>query len=188
MNLKSLEAAAANCRLCSLHKGRKNPVFAKGSSAAEFMICGMVPAHDENEVGIPFVGRAGKLLDEILAEVDLNLKSVYITNLVKCFLQAGKSLEQEWIDACLPYLLVQIDIIKPKVIVALGKDASNALTLPDKDLPMYKLRNNVYNYGYIKVVPTYHPSYLLRKGGKGTEDYNKVIDDFNKAKNILTSS
>jgi DNA polymerase len=185
MNLNTLEKVAANCKLCALHKGRKNPVFAKGDTKAKFFICGMVPAQEENEAGMPFVGRAGKLLDNILEDVNLSLKDVYITNLVKCFLAAGEPLEQEWIDSCLPYLIAQVNMIEPIVIVALGKDASNALTLPDEDFPMYKLRKNVYNYGCVKVVPTYHPSYILRKGGKNSEDYQKVISDFEKAKNIL---
>jgi len=145
------------------------------------MICGMVPAHDENMAGLPFVGRAGKLLDIILHEVNLTYDDVYITNLVKCFVAAGKPLSKIWIDACRSFLSKQIEIIQPYVIIPLGADAAQELT--ELDLPIGKLRNKVfYRPDNVIVVPTYHPSYLLRKGGEKSPDYPKVISDFELAK------
>ena len=186
MTLDELRINASTCELCNLCKGRKLPIFDKGNSLAKIMLCGMVPAEEENKIGLPFVGRAGKLLDQILEDASLTLSDVYITNLVKCFLAAGKSLNQEWIDACLSYLLIQIDIIQPMVIITLGKDATIALLGLEQKLTMGKIKQTqIYSYGeIIKVIPTYHPSYLLRGGGKGHKDYNKVVEDFKKSKLI----
>jgi uracil-DNA glycosylase family 4 len=185
MDILTLEAAAARCKLCTLHKGRNKPVFAKGNPQASVMICGMVPANEENKVGLPFVGRAGQLLDKILADVNWSLDDVYITNLVKCYLAAGQPLQQTWIDACLPYLLVQIHLIKPKIIITLGKDSSvTVLGMSDKTT-MGSIRGKVFEYIETTIIPTYHPSYLLRGGGERHKSYSKVIEDFTLAKNLL---
>ena len=179
MNLQKLQDIAATCALCDLHKGRDRPVFAKGNPDTKIMICGMVPAADENREGLPFVGRAGKLLDQILEDTNLTLDSVYITNLVKCYLAAGLPLRQDWIDSCLPYLLVQIGIICPQVIIALGKDSSINLLGLDNKTSLNSIRGVVFDYNKgIKVIPTYHPSYVLRKGGKNSKIYQTVLDDF----------
>lgn len=179
--LRNLEQIAAECIRCDLYKGRINPVFDKGNSKAKIMICGMVPAHDENLAGVPFVGRAGKLLDVILNEVDLTYDDIYITNLVKCFVAAGKSLSKEWIDSCRPFLDEQINLINPHIIITLGADASQNLV--ESDLPIGKLRGKVLYYtDNIIIIPTYHPSYLLRGGGIKSDSYPKVIADFELAK------
>jgi DNA polymerase len=187
MNLQQLEKAAAVCTECDLYKGRIKPVFAKGNPNSKLMICGMVPAWDETRSGIPFVGKAGKLLDIILEQVGFTLNNVYITNICKCFLAPGKSLEQRWIDICLPYLLVQIDIIKPKVIIALGADVSNTLVIrsDERKQAIGRMRGRIYKFGETLVVPTYHPSYLIRGGGQQSSGYNSVINDFLLAKSIL---
>lgn len=179
MDLKDLEHYAAQCTQCELHRGRNKPVFAKGNPEAKIMICGMVPADEENKVGKPFVGRAGKLLDQILNDSGLTLDDVYITNLVKCYLRAGLPLEQHWIDSCLSYLITQIGLIRPKVILALGKDAAFTLIGLDNKLTLGKVRGQVFSFNEIlKVIPSYHPSYLLRGGGVNHRSYVDVIDDF----------
>jgi len=190
MDLPTLQQTAATCTLCELHRGRNKPVFAKGNSSSRIMICGMVPADEENKLGIPFVGRSGRLLDEILSELGWTLNDVYITNLVKCYLAAGLLLQQHWIDSCLPYLIAQIGIIKPKVIITLGKDASSSLLGIDSKVSMAKImKEKVYEYALdIKVIPTYHPSYLLRGGGVGNPKYAEVVQDFVLAKNLLISN
>lgn len=187
MNLHQLEKAAAVCTECDLHKGRIKPVFAKGNPNSKLMICGMVPAWDETRSGIPFVGKAGKLLDIILKQVGFTLNNAYITNICKCFLAPGRSLKQQWIDVCLPYLLVQIDIIKPKVIITLGADVSNTLVTRDDERKqaMGSMRGRVYKFGETLIVPTYHPSYLIRGGGQQSPGYSNVINDFLLAKSIL---
>jgi DNA polymerase len=185
MDLDLLEKLAASCTICDLHKGRNKPVFAKGNPTAKLFICGMVPADNENKIGLPFVGRAGQLLDRIMEDTGFMSDDIYITNLVKCYLSAGLPLNPIWIESCLPYLIVQLDLIRPKVILTLGKDASVALVGIDPKIAMGKIRGKIFFYGDIKVIPTYHPSYLLRGGGPGHRDYHKVIDDFMLAKEIL---
>lgn len=181
MNLQELQHSASNCKQCDLYKGRIKPVFAKGNKEAKIMICGMVPAKEENIAGVPFVGRAGKLLDDILIDVEWTLDDVYITNLVKCYLAAGELLQKDWIDNCLPYLVAQIGIIKPKVIITLGKDSSIKL-LGFNNRSMGSMRGKIFDCaGGIKVIPTYHPSYLLRQGGKKSNNYQYVLDDFRTA-------
>jgi len=187
LNLEELKTMASICKDCSLWEGRKNPVFAKGSPNAKLMICGMVPAHEENESGVPFVGRAGKLLDVILEKTGLVYDEVYITNLVKCFLAPGKPLEKAWIDACSPYLVLQILNINPKVIITLGADSTRVLTGADPKMALGKMRNVEWYAHGAKIIPTYHPSYLLRKGGETSPDFSNVLSDFSLAKAELTN-
>jgi len=185
MDLNKLQEVASNCRACSLYKGRLNPVFHKGNPNARIFICGMVPAYDENREGLPFVGRAGKLLDIILKDAVLTLDDVYVTNLVKCFLAPGKKLIEDWINNCLPYLIVQISLVSPLVVVTLGADASiNFLMLPEKTRIGAIKYEEFYKDG-ISVLPTYHPSYLLRSGGEKHVHYSDVVDAFVRAKNIV---
>ena len=183
--LNKLRQTVAGCTLCSLHKGRVNPVFDKGNCKSNFMICGMVPAHDENMSGTPFVGAAGKLLDVILDNVGLTYNDVYITNLVKCFVAAGTPLKKKWVNSCRPYLVEQINIIKPSVVITLGADASLSLSGLSK-MTIGRIRGRVlfFNENTL-IVPTYHPSYLLRQGGRKSKAYDKVIDDFELAKKCL---
>lgn len=182
MDLYELQHIASSCKQCGLYKGRIKPVFAKGNKDAKIMICGMVPAADENKAGIPFVGRAGKLLDTILSESGLTLDDVYITNLVKCYLAAGLPLKQDWIDGCIPYLITQIGLIRPSVIITLGKDSSIHLLGMSNSTSLGSIQGNIFDYaGDTKIIPTYHPSYLLRKGGTKSGDYQKVLDAFQMA-------
>lgn len=182
--LEEVRRIAAECTACELYKGRINPVFDKGNPTAKIMICGMVPAHNENLAGVPFVGRAGELLDIILNEVTLTYNDVYVTNLVKCFVAAGKSLSKKWIDSCRPFLDEQIRLINPHVIITLGADSSK--NLADVAFPISKMRGNILYYNdNIMLIPTFHPSYLLRNGGIKSEHYPKVIYDFKLAKKCL---
>lgn len=186
MTLDYIQEQASTCTLCSLHKNRLNPVFAKGDEGSNIMICGMVPAHEENKVGMPFVGRAGKLLDDIIK--DSAIGDVYITNIVKCCLSPGIPLTKDWISNCIPYLILQIDAIQPKVIITLGADASNGLLGTD-GLQMKDLKNNTHNYSKdIKVLPTYHPSYLLRGGGTKHRSYEEVVKLFMLAKETVNET
>ena len=185
LTLEELRTEAAVCTGCDLHNGRVTPVFDKGNPEARIMICGMVPADEENKVGLPFVGRAGKLLDTILQDAGLTLDDVYITNLVKCYLKAGLKLEQEWIDSCLPYLILQIGLTKPKVILSLGKDASFNLLGIQANLMLGKVVGKIYEYNTIKVVPTYHPSYLCRGGETKHRKYPDVVKHFELAKELI---
>jgi len=199
MDLETLERQASNCILCELHKGRNKPVFSRGYPNADIVICGMCPGPDENKAGVPFVGAAGKILDDVMYEAfgtsimaeypldglegsDIN-DFVYVTNLVKCFVQPGKVLEKQWMNTCLPYFVVQLNLIQPKAIIALGKDVCNFLL--NNDYSMGYMRGKIYDYmGHIKLISTYHPSYLARGGGKNHKYFKIVIEDFSKALNL----
>lgn len=179
MNFDKLEYEASVCTLCDLYLGRNIPVFSRGQSNADVLICGMCPGPAENKAGIPFIGAAGKLLDNIIREAftDKPGFGIHITNLVKCFVTPGVSLKDEWMYSCLPYFLVQLEIIKPKVVIALGKDVCNFMLNINSN--MGSMRGNVYDYLYnTKLISSYHPSYLIRGGGIKHMHYNKVVDDF----------
>lgn len=191
MKLKKIEEAAASCARCELYKTRKNPVFARGAEHSPLMIVGMVPGPEENEQGKPFVGRAGKMLDKIVECI--GIENPYITNLVKCWLKPGLPLKDEWIDPCLQYIVAQIFTIKPKVIITLGLDASRTLLALEPEIKMGSIRGNAFFYSTcertppIYVIPTYHPSYLLRGGGEKHDQYPKVLEDFLLAESIVHS-
>jgi uracil-DNA glycosylase len=179
MNLELVEKTASSCTLCNLCNNRKMPVFSRGNMQSDVMIVGMVPGPEENEVGLPFVGRAGKCLDMILEDVSVDLSSVYITNTVKCALAPGIPLKEEWIDACMPFLVAQIYLINPSVIITLGSDATNAVLGFPLDTKIGDSRHYVHYYSdQISVVATYHPSYLIRGGGRQHKQYNEVLYDF----------
>jgi len=185
IDLEKIQDVAGECILCELCKGRDKPVFAKGNQHSKFMICGMVPGPEENKVGTPFIGKAGKLLDIILEQIGLTLNDVYITNVVKCALQPGIPLKQPWIDSCNIYLLAQISIIRPDVIITLGADATNALLGFPLDTKIGQLRGKPQVYFNTHVIPTYHPSYLVRSGGEQHKHFGRVVEDFQLAKLIL---
>ncbi len=179
MDLLELQERASECKLCELWKGRNKPVFAKGNNKAKVVLCGMAPAVDENRVGLPFVGRAGEILDSILRDIGYGgdlYQDVYITNIVKCFLAAGKKLSSDWIDSCIAYFIVQMDLIKPKVVVPLGADVSNAL-IGTVNAPMWKMQGKTYRFESIPyvIMPTYHPSYFCRGGGVKHPKYVEAV-------------
>lgn len=179
MDLQELENIAATCSLCDLHVGQNKPVFARGSDVSKVIICGMCPGPEENKVGIPFVGNAGQILNEILLKAfgNSNLTDVYITNLVKCFVPPGTQLKQQWMAACLPYFMVQIKLINPTIIIALGKDVSNFLL--NNTLPIKDMRGKIFDYmGDIKLLSTYHPSFIVRSGGITSRYFQTVVEDF----------
>lgn len=185
MYLDDVRVTAAYCCKCDLHEGRIKPVFDKGNPEAKILICGMVPAKDENVAGLPFVGRAGKLLDTILDKTELTYDDVCITNLVKCFLAAGKPLKQEWIDACLSYIAEQIYLMQPKAVLLLGKDASATLLGLDTKKTLGTMIDKLYEYApNINAIPTYHPSYLLRTGGEKSPKFDDVLEHFMYAKEL----
>ncbi len=182
MDLQELENVASVCSLCELYKGRNKPVFAKGNPLSKIVIVGMCPGPEENRVGTPFIGDAGQILDEILMVAFNEYKDAYITNLVKCFVRPGIKLDQYWCTTCLPYLIVQLGLIKPKVIIGLGKDVCNYLLNNKKS--MGAMRGKIYNYlGDIKLISTYHPAFLAR--GNYKKFFNVVVNDFKLALNYL---
>ncbi len=159
--LKTIREDLGDCTRCILHKlGRKQIVFGVGNPGAELMFVGEGPGADEDEQGEPFVGRAGQLLNKMIAAMGLCREEVYIANVVKCRPPGNRTPEREECDTCSPFLMRQIDAIRPKVIVALGAVA--AKTLLGLNDSMASLRGRVYDFRGSKLVVTYHPAYLLR--------------------------
>jgi uracil-DNA glycosylase family 4 len=161
-SLAGIRENLGDCTRCKLHGlGRQNIVFGAGNPNADLMFVGEAPGADEDKQGEPFVGRAGQLLTNIIEAIDLRRKDVYIANLIKCRPPGNRNPEQDEMDQCEPFLLRQIDFIRPKVIVALGKFAAQSL-LQTTD-PITRLRGREYPYRQSILVPTYHPAYLLRQ-------------------------
>jgi len=158
--LEEIRAEMGQCRRCKLYPGAKNLVFGEGSASARLMFIGEAPGAEEDLQGRPFVGAAGQLLNRVLNKMGLQREEVYITNVVKSRPPENRDPEPDEIAACLPYLKKQIAAIQPRVIVTLGKIATQAL-LGIKE-PITKIRGQWQRYGRIRVMPTLHPSYLLR--------------------------
>jgi uracil-DNA glycosylase family 4 len=159
--LEDLRREIGDCQRCKLCQGRTQIVFGIGNPSAELMFVGEGPGRDEDLQGEPFVGRAGQLLTEIITKgMKLRRQDVYIANVVKCRPPDNRNPEPDEIVACEPFLIRQIEIIKPRVIVALGKFAAQTL-LRDKS-PISRLRGRWFDYHGSKLMPTLHPAYLLR--------------------------
>ncbi len=159
--LQKLYQELKGCQLCPLGKTRKNLVFGQGNPHAKIIFVGEAPGADEDEQGLPFVGRAGQLLTDIIVKgMKLKRSDVYICNILKCRPPGNRNPLPDEIDKCEPFLKKQLQIISPRVICALGKFA--AQTLLKTETPITALRGRFHNYEDIKLMPTYHPAYLLR--------------------------
>jgi DNA polymerase len=179
--LQNIRRHIGDCTRCKLHKlGRSQIVFGVGSPEADLMFVGEAPGADEDAQGIPFVGRAGQLLTKIIEAIDLTREQVYIANVIKCRPPQNRNPEQDEVETCEPFLFEQIDVIKPKVIVALGTFAARAL-LRTLD-PISRLRGRVYEYRGAKLIPTFHPAYLLRNPASKRE----VWEDMKLVRKLLT--
>ncbi|MFA5478993.1 MAG: uracil-DNA glycosylase [Candidatus Muiribacteriota bacterium] len=149
------------CTLCPLCEKRTNVVTGDGNINSKIMIVGEGPGEDEDIKGIPFVGKAGQLLDKILNSVGFDRKeNIYITNVVKCRPPQNRDPEKEEIKTCSAYLLFQIELIKPEIIITLGNHALNFFV--ENSSGITKMRGKIYSWNNIKIIPMYHPSYLLR--------------------------
>lgn len=178
-SLEELRAAIGDCQRCKLCSGRTNLVFGVGNPNAKLMFVGEGPGRDEDLQGEPFVGRAGQLLTDIITKgMGLKRDDVYIANVVKCRPPENRNPEPDEVAACEPFLRKQIDLIRPKIIVGLGKFAVQ--TLLQSKVPITKVRGNWHSYHGIKLMPTFHPAYLLRNPADKKlvwEDIKKVIKE-----------
>ncbi|HET8773226.1 MAG TPA: uracil-DNA glycosylase [Thermoanaerobaculia bacterium] len=156
----SLRAEALACTKCRLAGGRKNVVFGVGNPNADLMFVGEAPGRDEDERGEPFVGRAGQLLTDIIKAMKLTRDDVYIANVIKCRPPENRNPEPDELDACRPFIRRQVELIQPKVIVTLGRFGLQSLT--EKGYGISAVRGKWLEYDGIKLMPTYHPAYLLR--------------------------
>lgn len=169
-----------DCSRCKLHRlGRKQVVFGVGNPNADLMFVGEAPGADEDVQGIPFVGRAGQLLTKMITAIDLSRDDVYIANVIKCRPPENRNPEPDEVETCEPFLFQQIDAIRPKVIVALGKFAAQTL-LRTQD-PISRLRGRVYDFRGAKLIPSFHPAYLLRNPSAKREAW----DDLKKVRDLL---
>ncbi len=171
-----------DCSRCKLHAlGRRQVVFGVGNPNADLLFVGEAPGADEDEQGIPFVGRAGQLLTKIIEAIELKRDDVYIANVIKCRPPSNRNPEPDEVDTCEPFLFRQIDVIKPKVVVTLGKFATQSL-LRTLD-PISRLRGRVFEYRGAKLIPTFHPAYLLRNPSSKRE----VWEDMKLVKTLLSA-
>ena len=178
--LISIRADIGECTRCKLHTlGRTQVVFGVGNPAASLMFVGEAPGSDEDVQGIPFVGRAGQLLTKIIEAIGLRRDEVYIANVIKCRPPGNRNPEPDEVATCEPFLFRQIDAIAPKVIVALGTFAAKTL-LRTTD-PISRLRGQVFDYRGAKLIPTFHPAFLLRSPDRKRD----VWDDMKKVKVLL---
>ena len=159
-DLKTLGQEIKKCQKCKLYRTRTHPVPGEGNPRARLMLVGEAPGRDEDLEGRPFVGRAGKLLDQMLHAIKINRSEVYITNVVKCRPPNNRTPEPEEIEACLPYLAQQLKLIKPKIVCTLGLIAAQAVLATTESLG--HLRGKIHQREGFKVVVTYHPAFLLR--------------------------
>ena len=180
--LAAVRTEIGDCVRCKLHaQGRRQIVFGVGNPSADLMFVGEAPGADEDVQGIPFVGRAGQLLTKIIEAIDQKRDDVYIANVIKCRPPGNRNPEQDEVETCEPFLFQQIDVIKPKVIVALGTFAARAL-LRTLD-PISRLRGRMFEYRGAKLIPTFHPAYLLRNPSSKRE----VWEDMKVVRKLLKS-
>ena len=182
-SLAEIRAEIGDCTRCPLHlQGRKQIVFGVGNPNADLMFVGEAPGADEDIQGEPFVGRAGQLLTKIIEAIQLQRSDVYIANVIKCRPPGNRNPEPVEVATCRPFLMQQIDSIKPKVIVALGTFAAHALL--ETDVPISRLRGHVHDFRGAKLVPTFHPAFLLRSPDRKRD----VWEDMKKVRALLAES
>jgi uracil-DNA glycosylase family 4 len=179
--LDQLRRELGDCRRCKLCEGRKNIVFGSGNPRAELVFVGEGPGADEDVQGVPFVGAAGQLLTKMIEAMGFRRDDVYICNVVKCRPPGNRNPEPDEVTACEPFLRAQLQAVQPRAIVALGKFA--AQTLLRDTTPITRMRGNWREYQGIKLMPTFHPAYLLRQPAekkKAWEDLQQVMKFFGK--------
>jgi DNA polymerase len=177
LTLAEVRHEIGDCKRCKLHRARKTIVFGEGNEKARLMFIGEGPGYDEDVQGRPFVGRAGQLLTKIIESINLPREEVYITNIVKCRPPQNRNPEPDEIQSCHPFLMMQIRVIQPQIICALGTFSTQ--TLLKTDTKISTLRGRLYDLEGIKVIPTYHPAFLLRNPERKREvweDMKKIAE------------
>jgi DNA polymerase len=180
--LEQIRKNLGACQRCKLGATRKNIVFGVGNPNARLLFVGEGPGADEDAQGEPFVGDAGKMLNRIIAAMELKREDVYICNVVKCRPPQNRPPESDEVSTCIPFLLRQIAAVKPEAIVALGTSAAHALL--QTKVPISKMRGKFHDFHGIPLMPTYHPSYLLRTGGN-SDSFWSVWDDMTQVLRLL---
>ena len=179
LTLVEVRKELGECKRCELHRTRRTIVFGEGNEKAALMFIGEGPGYDEDVQGRPFVGKAGQLLTKIIESIRLPREEVYIANIVKCRPPQNRNPEPDEIQCCNPFLMKQIRVIRPKIICALG--TFSAQTLLKTDTKISALRGKIFDLEGIKVIPTYHPAFLLRN----PERKREVWEDMKKIAELL---
>lgn len=177
--LAELKKTVLSCERCPLASTRKNVVFGEGDPKAAIVFVGEAPGEEEDNQGRPFVGRAGKLLDQLIERIGIKRSDVFICNVLKCRPPGNRDPEPREVASCKEYLLSQLDIIRPRIICTLGRHAYN--TLLEVDVPITRIRGKMTVFRGTPLLPTYHPSYLLRSQTKIKEAW----EDMETLKEIL---
>ena len=177
--LDAVREDLGECTRCKLHGGRTKLVFGVGSPTADLVFVGEAPGRDEDRQGIPFVGRAGQLLTRIIAAIGLSRDEVYIANVIKCRPPNNRNPEPDEVATCEPFLFRQLDVIRPRVVVALGGFAIRTLLRTDEAVS--RLRGRVFDYRGAKLIPTFHPAFLLRS----PERKRDVWEDMKRVRALL---
>ena len=175
--LELLREEVKSCTKCELHATRRQTVFSRGNQQAALCLVGEAPGEDEDNAGIPFVGRSGKLLDETLASLGLNVEQdIYVCNIIKCRPPGNRRPSEVEINTCADYFDEQLKLVNPKVIVALGNTAISGLLPFDGGIT--KIHGKFFKRGTAYVIPVYHPSYVLRNGSSGPiyQDFKDDLD------------
>src|SRR5919108_464720 len=174
--LEEVARVASTCTLCRLSSGRTQVVFGDGNPDADVMFVGEGPGFHEDRQGIPFVGAAGQLLNQLLSEIGLDRRDVYITNVVLCRPPGNRDPLPDEIDLCQPYLREQLDLVDPKVVVTLGNFATRVIL--DRPVSISRVRGQRQIWNGRVVIPTYHPAAVLRGGGDASRTMGAVREDF----------
>ena len=182
ITLAEVRKELGDCKRCKLHRTRRTIVFGEGNEKATLMFIGEGPGYDEDVQGRPFVGKAGQLLTKIIQSINLPREEVYIANIIKCRPPQNRNPEPDEIESCSPFLMKQITSIQPKIICALG--TFSAQTLLKTDAKITALRGKLYDLEGIKVIPTYHPAFLLRN----PERKREVWEDMKKMAELIETS
>jgi len=176
------EEIGPQCTRCKLHTlGRTQVVFGVGNPDADLMFVGEAPGGDEDVQGIPFVGRAGQLLTKMIAAINFQRDDVYIANVIKCRPPGNRNPEPDEVETCEPFLFQQIDAVRPRVIVALGSFAAKALLRSNESIS--RLRGRVYDFRGARLIPTFHPAFLLRS----PERKRDAWEDLKRARALLSA-
>ena len=174
-NLEELKSSVAQCHLCALAKSRKNVIFGAGNLKAKVMFIGDNPGVSEDETGMLFTGKSGEMLAKMIENVLMIPKEeVYVTTILKCKTPENRVPTPEEVACCKPYVMQQIQTIRPQIIVALGSTSFHHLT-GEYDTPIDKIRGSVLNFGEAKLIPTFHPSFLLRNPSAKKEVFADML-------------
>ncbi|HWC31981.1 MAG TPA: uracil-DNA glycosylase [Actinomycetota bacterium] len=182
-SLEDVRAEALACTKCRLSAGRTQVVFADGSPGADLMFVGEGPGYHEDVQGLPFVGAAGQLLNRLLGEIGLSREDVYITNVVLCRPPGNRDPLPDELESCRPYLLRQIELVDPKVIVTLGNFATRVIL--DRPVSISRVRGTKSSFHGRLVIPTFHPAAVLRSGGDASAPMRAIREDLRVVREAL---